>query len=87
MADWEDTVGQLTRGLTSSMANNDVGAKHSGDQFCPATEISLSECFALPTHRAKHSETNIQEYPIYWRPYASPLQALTPHQFANNIIP
>jgi tetratricopeptide (TPR) repeat protein len=91
-----DTVGQLTRSLTQQMSGNNVGAKHSGDQFCQLTEISLSECFALPTHRAlatavarnerQHSETNIQDYPIDSRPNASPLQVITPHQFANNII-
>jgi hypothetical protein len=27
--------------------NHDVGAKHSGEQFCSSTEIFLSECFAL----------------------------------------
>jgi hypothetical protein len=41
---FEDVVGELTRDLTPSMANDDVGAKHSGDQFCRLTEISLSEC-------------------------------------------
>jgi hypothetical protein len=41
--------------------------------------------------RAKHSETNIQDYPIDSRPNASPLQNLstrgiTPNQFANAIF-
>ncbi len=81
-----DTVGQLSRGQTPPKTNNDVGAKHSGDQFCQLTEIFLSECFALPTYRAKHSEINIQDYQIDSRPNALPLQAITPHQFANNIF-
>ncbi len=44
---WNDIVNQLGRGQTPFKKNNDVGAKHSGEQFCSSTEIFLSECFAL----------------------------------------
>ncbi len=43
-----DAVGQLPKSVTIHPLNN-VGAKHSSDQFCQSAEMSLSECFALPT--------------------------------------
>ncbi len=48
----KDTVGELRKGHTPLKINVDVGAKHSGDQFCYSTKIFVSECFAL-TARGK----------------------------------
>ncbi|MEW6494548.1 MAG: hypothetical protein AB1589_18825 [Cyanobacteriota bacterium] len=82
-----DIVGEL-RSLTSSTTNNNVGAKHLGDQFCHRPKFlypNASPCGGL-SRRAKLSETNIQNYPIDSRPNASPLQIINPHQFANNIF-
>jgi hypothetical protein len=39
----KDVVGLLMRGQTA----RNVGAKHSGDQFCWLTQIFVPECFAL----------------------------------------
>jgi hypothetical protein len=44
---WKDVVGESTRGQTPSIANNGVGAKQKGDQFCYSTKIFIPFCFAL----------------------------------------
>ena len=44
--EWNDLVGEFRRGQTPRPLN-DVGEKHSGDQFGYSTKIFISGCFAL----------------------------------------
>ncbi|MEP0776317.1 tetratricopeptide repeat protein [Microcoleus sp. ZQ-A2] len=88
-----DTVGELRKGHTPLKINVDVGAKHSGDQFCYSTKIFVSECFALPPSSQGEAFVKINPGLVAksghecFAPTESCMRGITPNQFANNIIP